>query len=394
MMPDTVEQIKPQFMFDGQNLPITDYPEEAQEEPARELAETSEAKEEYGGMDGQSAMYIGDAIASAGPALLSLLGGGSPAVVSSLFDKGDKYARARGAQEEITKANTSVIDVDGQPVNIRSRDVIGKKPYYQTKLGGINGRGGKEFAPVTVKNIRTGEVLPAIVTGQGYKTVDTNELLGPEWLGFKSDQILREKTVQGGSVAKARDQLTGNIKTISSQSGIGNEMGGVSKEEAMAAIDSAKKGKEKSYKQLEAIEGAKRSITILEKPNITPEEAASGIFAIIKANNGERLSDSDYANARGTEFKSYVRQFEDFADGKILGEINPRIIKAYIEVAKSTIQSKQRELQSTRLHFVPDNTLPARGQAKINTIMGGGNMADDSKMDQLKQEILKKLQTK
>lgn len=319
-----------------------------------------------------SSMYLADLAASAGPGLLALLGGASANVVSPMLDKGNAYAMKRGAQEEITKANTSVIDNNGQPLNIRSRDAIGEQPYYQQKVNGLGGKlGGKEFAPVAVKNIRTGEVLPAKVTGNGYMTVDSNEMFGPEWLPFRSETILREKTVQGGSVAKARDQYNGKIKTISGQQGIGDLMGGVSKEEALAGIDAAKKGKDKSFKAVEAIEGARRSLAILDRPNLTPEEASSGIFLIIKAINGERLSDTDYANLRGEEFKSYARQVEDWAGGRIAGQISPKAIAAFKLIAQDMIKAKQREIESIRSNYLPANTLPQSGQVKLETIMGG-----------------------
>lgn len=397
MMPDRYDEIRKRKMLEDSqvmDLEPLDMPydlpalaTEPEVEPTRKPASE--------GMDGQSAMYLGDAVASAGPALLSLFGGGSPAVVSSLFDKGNQYAQKRGAQEEITKANTSVIDRDGQPLNIRSRDAIGEKPYYQTKLGlGMGANGVRQFQPLTLKNVKTNEIVVARQNANGYFDAEGVPYDMKTWLPFKTEDLIREKTVQGGSSVTARDKYTGKLNKVTSKAGIGDVMGGVSKEEAVSGIKSAEKAKEKSYKQLEAIEGARRSITILDKPNLTPEEAASGIFAIIKANNGERLSDSDYAMARGTEFKSLLRQFEDWSDGKILGQINPKIIQAYKEVAKSTIEAKQRELRGTKSHFVPDAMLPAQGQKKLDTIIGGANAKSNDKMDDVKQELLKQIQSK
>ena len=139
----------------------------------------------------------------------------------------------------------------------------------------------------------------------GYYDQSGNKFDMNEWFPFKADELIRERTVQGGSTVKARNRYTGGLKGVSSQSGLGSYYGNIPKEEAQAGIKAGEKAKASTQKALEAMKGAERAYTILKQPNLTPELASAGIFAIIKANNGERLSDSDYAQARGNEFKSY-----------------------------------------------------------------------------------------
>jgi len=344
------------------------------------VTEEPQAPKEYVPKD-NSNQYIGDAVASGGPALLALLGGASAGVVSPLFDKGNAYAMKRGAQEEVTKANTSVIDIDGKPLNVRTRDALGEKPYYQSRLASVNqGPNERVFPPITLKNVNKsspdyGKTVGALSKSSGYFNPETNERYSMnDWLPFKQDVVLRERTIQGGQVVKAVDpyNMTGSSpKVISSQSGLGNNFGGLSKEEAMSGIKSAEKGRVAAQKPVEAYQNALSAYETLSAPNLTPERAAAGIVSIVRATNGERLSDTDYANLRGEEFKSYVRVFEDWSSGKIVGEISPKIIAAYLEVSQDVMRNKKREAEAVRKNYVPDNLIPSKsGQKKLDTAIG------------------------
>jgi hypothetical protein len=319
-------------------------------------------------MDGQSAMYLGDLAASAGPSILALLGGASPSITTSLMNKGNQYAVGRGKQEEITKDKISVIDNNGSPENILTRDAVGKKPYYQSKLGGVNG--GREFAPVAVKNLITGKTMVAKTAGGGYYHPTKGEMLDPEvWLPFKTDDIIREKTLQGGSITQARDKYTGKLAAVSSKAGVGDRFGGISKEEAQAGIGDARKAKDKSTASVEAYENARSANQMLSDPTLTPEKAAAGIYRIVKAINGERVSDSDYANLRGVEFKSYIRQVEDWASGKLNSRPSPKAIDAFRQISKQIMSDKQKEAEAIKKNYVPSNLVPSKsGQKLLDTM--------------------------
>ena len=181
---------------------------------------------------------------------------------------------------------------------------------------------------------------------------------------------MREKTVTRGSTITARDKYTGSKKPVSARSGLGDYYGGIPKEEATAGIKAGEKAKASSQKALEAASGAERAYSILTRPNLSPELAAQGIFAIIKANNGERLSDSDYAQARGNEFKSYLTQAEEWAMGKGTGTIPPRVLAAYAEAAKLMADSKRREAEAIKKSYVPKGMLPSEGQKRVEKASG------------------------
>jgi len=363
--------------YKGEPLDLNFKPAQFEEMPV-----TEEAPEprEYQQKD-NSNMYLGDLAASAGPGLLALLGGASPSVTTSLFDKGNVYAMKRGAQEEVTKANTSVIDINGEPLNVRTRDALGEKPFYPSRLAsGNQGANDRVFPPITLKNVNKsspdyGKTVGALSKSSGYFNPETNERYSMnDWLPFRQDVVLREKTIQGGQVVKVVNpyNMTGSSpKVISSQSGLGDNFGGLSKEEAMSGIKSAEKGKAAAQKPVEAYQNALSAYETLSSPNLTPEKAAAGIVSIVKATNGERLSDTDYANLRGEEFKSYVRIFEDWSSGKIVGEINPKIIAAYLEVSEDVMRNKKREAQAIKRNYVPDNLIPSKsGQKKLDTAVG------------------------
>jgi hypothetical protein len=339
MMPDrydeikkrlAVGQIKPEFQFDGQNLPITDYPEEQLEEPTRELAETSEAKEEYQGMDGQSAMYLGDAVASAGPALLSLLGGGSAAVVSGLFDKGNKYAQSRGAQEEITKANTSVIDVDGQPVNIRSRDAIGKKPYYQSKLG------GKAFAdPSSIQ--KTERVYD--------RATDSFKIMGITRGGQVVDLGLEPSmgvgSASGTDVLGSKSTVQYNKNDPSKKTPIKTTPGyGTLTGTPVQTQKDVNKLADKYAKDTDILETKKNelnnAVSIFSNPKATPTELTAAREALIRSVTAEtRLTDNDVERALGNDFRTLLAQIGSSLSNKGFGEMSDAQKADFLTAAKT-----------------------------------------------------------
>jgi hypothetical protein len=341
-------------------------PETIEELPVQQ--EEIEREPSSKGMDAQSAQYIGDLAAAAGPALISTLFGGSSKTNSELFDKGNQYLMNRGKQEEVTKDKISVIDDNGEPLNIRTRDALGKKPYYQSKLGKYGGT-GKAFAPIEVKHIDTGEILPAKVTGDGYVNAETGEMLGNKWLRFKSDDLIKEKTMQGGSQVTARNKYTGKLAGVTAQQGLGDRLGGISKEEAVSAIKQSEKGRTESIKPLEQYNNAKFAFDSLSSTNLTAEKGAAAMTILAKAINKDKVSDADFVHLKGDEFKTYIRKFEEWADGRLQGQVPPQAVQAFREIAKEIMRMKQVEIEGVKNATTPRN-LPTQGQKIIDDMTG------------------------
>lgn len=373
-------QVKPRFYTDDQkdlpyNLQLNEHMppmETAREADPMTATMESMSRAPSSRMDPQSANMIANAVAAGLPALSATLAGSSPSIQNRQFQNMDAYAKARGAALIPNKNNLTTLENDqGEPYYELFDNALGMKPYISKRGLGGGIASDRQFQPVTLKNIDTGEITGAIQTGSGYWNEDkTDRYDMTKWLPFKTEDLLREKTVTGGSTISARDKYTGKVKPVSAKSGLGDIYGGVPKEQAQAGIKAGEKAKASSQKALEAAVGAERAADILRRPNLSPELAAQGIFAIIKANNGERLSDSDYAQARGTEFKSYLRTAEEWASGRIAGNIPPRVLRAYAEAAALMSQSKRAEVEAIKESYVPKGMLPKQGQREVEEQAG------------------------
>lgn len=378
-------QVKPRFYTDEQkdlpyNLLDDHMPAMAEEREIDPMTSVMSSMERSpSSIDPRSAGLIADAVAAGLPALSAALSGASPSIQNRQFGRMDQYAKTRGDALVPSKNNLATLENDqGEPYYELFDNSLGMKPYIPKRgIGGGAGAGrDRQFQPITLKNIKTGEIAGAKQTAQGYFSQDDEQYDMREWLPFKKEELIKEKTVQGGSKVKARDVYDGKLKPVSSQSGLGDFYGGVPKEQAQAGIKAGEKAKASSQKALEAAVGAERAADILRRPNLSPELAAQGIFAIIKANNGERLSDSDYAQARGTEFKSYLRTAEEWANGRIAGNIPPRVLQAYAEAATLMSQSKRAEVEAIKESYVPKGMLPKQGQREVEEQAGISNKVE------------------
>lgn len=380
---DTIELEAP---YKGEDNSIKEY----NPEPAQPTISQRNA-----GMDPSSAMYLGDLAASAGPGLLSLFGGGSPAVVSNLMDKGNTYAMNRGTQEEITKKNLSVVaDEDGNPIYTRTRDALGQEPYFQPK--GVAANQPRRFQPIILKNVNKDspdfkKIKGATQTSEGYFDQDGNKLNLNEWLPFKPDDLIKQRTVQGGSVVQSRDKYSGSTAPVAGQRGLGDTMGGVSKEQAQAMLKDASKSKTEKAKRIGDVENLKRIRDTLSVDS-QPEEVAQGIEKLKRLAGGEnRLSDIESQVFGGDKYKTYFTQAKEWASGKIGGRPNPRVVEAYKEIAQRIIDQKSAEMGAIQKNYAnPDmvNTKEAKGI--LNAVSGGDPAIDPSRQQQLEEQMRKR----
>lgn len=378
------KRIKPQFDYSDQYGLEGHFPqEEVAPVELDPLTSTMESmnRQPSSAVDSRSAALIADIGAASLPAVSALLSGASPRVQTDQFNYGNQYAKTRGQGMVPSKANLMTLKgEDGLPYYELAEESLGKEPYYQPKSTGAGAGQGGVGKLIPGKHKINGKVRPTLtnnVTGEVRDQL-TGDLYS-EGDAYLPPVFRSSRGLGGGYNLTKIDPLTGEMKETELDPGIGDALGGMSAEEARAALRSMEKAKAASQKAIEAAEGAKRAYGILTRPNLSPELASQGIFAIIKANNGERLSDSDYAQARGDEFKSYLRQAEEWAEGKIGGSISPRILAAYAEAAKLMEQSKRAEADSIKKHYLPKDIVPNKVRPKIDK--GAGIESEKEKTD-------------
>lgn len=378
------KRIKPQFDYSDQYALEGHFPQEelapVEVDPLTSTMESMERKPSSA-MDSRSAALIADIGAASLPALSALLSGASPRTITDQFNYANNYAKTRGQGLVPSKQNLTALEgPDGEPYYELAEESLGEKPYYQPRSSGAGAGQGGVGKLIPGKHKINGKVRPTLtnnVTGEVRDQL-TGDLYS-EGDAYLPPVFRSSRGLGGGYNLTKIDPLTGDMNETQLDPGIGDALGGMSAEEAKAALRSMEKAKAASQKAIEAAEGAKRAYGILTRPNLSPELASQGIFAIIKANNGERLSDSDYAQARGDEFKSYLRQAEEWAEGKIGGSISPRILAAYAEAAKLMEQSKRSEADSIKKHYLPKDIVPNKVRPKVDK--GAGIESEKEKND-------------
>jgi hypothetical protein len=389
MMPDRYDELRKRLLIGQQDAPAVDY-NQAVDDMGEPIARAVAAEAPPVTPESRRALQdkadmtrnLSNLIVSAGSTLTGF-GRGTAAEQSSRFSQGNEYLKNIGNIEaEKLKKLKEIRNEDGDAEFIAESNAIGMEPYHQLKTvqaaKAAKAEQDRQFQPVTIKNKNTDEVLVAVQNGRGYFDRETGEPYDlREWLPFKSPIILREKTVQGGSVAKAVDPYdTKKTPKISSQRGVGDDFGGVSADQAKGMLGDARKGKDKSIKAVEAYQNASAALVDLSVPSLTAERAAAGIVKIVKATNGERVSDSDYLNLRGSEFKSYIREVEDWASGKVVGKPSDKAIAAFKEIAGLIMKAKKKEAEAIKNSYTPSNTSPSKSGQKTLDIISGKQEAD------------------
>lgn len=357
--PETTELEEDDFFIPEESAPI--------EEPIER--EPASKGYDLGGFE--------DVVATGAGPLLAFLGGASPAVFNMHMKKANDAAKIIGDEAKVTKDKIAVVeDKNGNPENILVKDSLGRKPYYQKKATGVQQT--RQFQPVTLKNVNTGEIRGAKVNANGY--FDQNDIPYDmnEWLPFKTDDLIRERTMQGGSKVTARDKYTGKLKGVSAQMGLGDRFGGVSKEEATSGINQTEKGRQAALEPLEAFENARFAYESLGAREMTPQKAAAAMTVLAKAINKDKVSDADFVHLKGEAFKSYITQFEEWAQGKIGGQVPPQAIQAFRQIAREIMIMKQQEAQLRKRTLVPSNLLPSQGQGIIDNMTGVQNVQQNN----------------
>ena len=319
-------------------------------------------------------MLIADAVAGAGPALLSLLGGADTRQVVGHFDRGNEYAKARGKQEEITPDKLIKIDENGEPINVNPYDALYQKPYMDKKEASAAAPLSKKgnFQLVKVFNKNNGEYESVVFDTSSGEVVNNADIIARAG----DPKITQVRTLEGGTKGFKVSPYKKGTEGAYSEAGIGDQFGSkpgnrLSAEEAKAGLKSSEKAKDKKVKIIEAQQNAKQSVTMLSNPEATPEELAAGIQLMLKAVNKERLSDPDAVRLKGDEFKSYKRALEDFLQGKIAGEISASTRQGFINVANSFILASEGEKRAIDKNYTPKGFLPPAGEKKVDTLKEG-----------------------
>lgn len=384
MMPDrydelrkrlAVEQLKPQMgqepteLFTQDDIDIEGIPPVAQEQPSP--APESPARNPSG-MDAQSAMYIGDLAASAGPGLLSLLGGGSPAVVSNLMDKGNKYAQNRGAQEEITKANTSVIDDNGEPLNVRTRDAMGKKPYYPSRSGSLSNLGSVvSGVPANMFNPKTGDRAKVQQYKDGTAFRYGTKIPITDIGDWQQDLGVANATGTDVYGTKTQDQYNKNqpsgMTRVKTTQGLGEYMGHIPQKEAESRLKDANKSKVKTAESIATLQELKAHRNTLATTNdsMTFSIAMGNILRTVE----KRLSDEEQQRFLGNDYRGILGNASNYIQGK-MGIIPQSLRNGVVEAADYIEAREKGRLKANSSSYTTKQGLNQKGRDTVDRTSG------------------------
>ena len=379
------KQIQPVSGFDGTDLPIPPTEEEqlmAQlnevqplEEPSYEVMEQQPERSVASDFDPRMVADLG---ASLGPSVLALLGGASPNVVSGLMDKGNQYAMKRGAQEEVTKDKISVIDEGGLPLNVLTRDSVGKRPYYQAKAGALSG-GQKDQnvqSKMTFANKKTGELMSTYLArnGQMYRVGETPDTANPldpsvlsnEYVPFFGFGTAKSKSMYGDESVIQFQKTQPEKKTT-----IGGTQGYAGTQNVPTeGLKVFEKSQDEFNKIAVPLEQKRKSlndaINIIGNKNSTSTEMAAAQEAIIRGIiNDPILTEGDVPRAMGDNYKSLFKQVTNAVSRKAVGSMNQTERADMLKSAKSLATMLDTGISSMYEKF----------KGEVSTIPGASDLA-------------------
>ncbi len=322
---------------------------------------------------------VADLAASAGPSLLALLGGASPAVVSGLLDKGNQYAMKRGAQEEVTKDKIAIIEEDGLPKNVLVRDSLGKKPYYQQKaasaLGGSSDQNVQ--SKMVFSNKKTGELLSTYLARNGKmyrvgETPDMAEALDPnklnqEYVPFIGFGTAKSKDMYGGeSVTQFQKTLPSKKVVVGGTQGYAGTQGVPTE-----GLKATEKSLDEHNKRIGDLELKANTIddfiSVLSNPNANANEIAAAQEAVIRATTTEpRLTDEDVKRAMGDNFKSVFTQLSRALSNKVTGKLQQNQRNDLLKAAQTLSSVMKKGIQRSY----------EKMQGEVSTIPGASSLVE------------------
>jgi len=347
-----VEYVNPELNMEPIALEATPPIEPYQPQQAEQVQPTERAPS-------SDLSFLPDLAASAGPGILALLGGASSNVVSQHFDRGNKYAQSRGAQEEVTKDKIMQVDDNGLPLNVLARDAVGRRPFIEPKAGapGSSGAsGGNVQSARSYSNKKTGEIVDVYLARNGliYRAGDNEatgkpipaDVLATEYVPFKGFATANIENAFGDkSVTQMQRTNPAQKVTVAGAKGYGSMVG--VPEEGIKQTEKSLDEHNKRVGDLELKAGdLKSSISILENPTATPTELTAARESLIRAISTEpRLTDEDVARAMGNDFRSLYSQFRNALKNKAFGEMSPVQRQEFIKSAKTLIKKIDQGVQ-------------------------------------------------
>lgn len=322
-------------------------------------------------------MY-GDLAASLGPSVLAILGGASPAVTTSLLDKGNQYAMNRGKQEEITKDKLVEVENEmGDPENVLARDAVGMKPYERPLLGrgGAGANGTTVHNKLQFTNKKTGELRYAYMNkdGKSYwlgETPDTGaqpldaNILN-EYIPFAGYGTVTNKDMYDNITVQQYPKANPQQKTtVGGSQGYAGLVGVPQKglEEANKAQDDFDKVVVPIRQKISNLDG---NIGILRGSSSTPTQKTAAREAIIRGVISDPiLTDSDVARSMGEDYRALIDSFKNTFSKKIGGKMSDAeqedMLKAY-----ATIKSNLERGIITRYGSMKDRLSTVPGAAPV-----------------------------
>ena len=285
--------------------------------------------------------FLPDLVASAGPSLLSLLGGASADVVSDQFNRGNKYAMTRAEQEIPTSKNTGTfLDENGNPELRLIKESIGRQPYSKSSESSKASGSGNLHSVVRGFDPKTGSPRYYFMT-KDMQTLDTGLEPFGGFGSFTSEDPYGTKTQVGFYRNDPRRRVeTGRTEGFGTMVGTGIPEQTLKNTERIAeSYDKAVTDIKQKATSMNSMLGA------IDDPNSTPRELAALSEGFIRAVTPEnRLSDFDMRELSGNRFKTFAQWAEDIVANKVRGGLSDSQREDYKRLAQRLFQ-RYREIE-------------------------------------------------
>lgn len=297
------------------------------------------------------------------PTLMNFLSNRSAQMKARGFEKGNKYLQDIGNQK------TTEVDIDGEPIIMPEGEALFRKPYQKKGFQ----QNDRLIGSKTMVNLDTNEVVQATQTRNGFVNSISLDPLDPtgRWVEYKTPDIKSFKNYEGGQSLAKTDKYSGKTKTEAISKGIGTDFGGISKEEAMYAMDRKKESNKAELKLNDSLIGVDTAIETLSNPRkMTTQSAAAAYQYLAKAMNKDRLTDEDYERIIGSSGASYGRAIENWVNQKFTGTPSDYTVMAFKAVAEKIRDDIEMQMKSIGAVYKPNFGKNKKAEKKYKDLSG------------------------
>lgn len=317
---------------------------------------------------------IARGVAGATPTLMGLLMGATPAMAETQMKETQRMFAAGAPSKELVE----VVGPEGKPIYMSKSEAAGHEAY--NKPTSTQGHTGpiQEFI-----NTKTNEKVNAYMKDGVLLNAFTNKPIGltSDWVKSYAPSTLSEKKLGGGRNHYILDKVTGKLKLVSSEAGVGDyvtdEKGNpIPEQEAKDYIKGMSSAKPKIAAIKDDITALERIVNVLTDPNANKYELKNAVETLKRTAGEKRLSDVESDRAEAKDLDSIVTAAEKLYSHRVDEVLTESERSGFSGVANRILGQKRNTVKSLISTYAPETK--SKGKQSIKDRAFGESAVDSN----------------